>query len=391
MAKKEHAAPIQKSLDEWNAWRLKHPNLRPDLESADLHALTLRGAKLARTNLEYANLSGADLTGADLGGSELFGANLEGATLDDAQLGEATLDGAFLSGASLRGANLQGASAYGTQMVGVDLTGATLICTYLEDAKLTGATLADANLRKAVLRSTDLTGATLVRCNVYGTACWDNKLARSTQQDLCVSPDGTPAVTVDNIELAQFVYLLLNNENLRTVIDTITSKAVLILGRFTPERKAVLDTIRNELRGRNYLPIMFDFEKAQTRDFTETIKTLAGMCHFVIVDITNPKSAPLEIQATVPDYMIPFVPIIQKSEDPFSMFADIWIKYKQWVLDPLEYASIGDLISVLDEAIIQPAEQRHAELVLAKAQQMAIRRTSDYRRRETRPRQRRQR
>ena len=85
--------------------------------------------------------------------------------------------------------------------------------------------------------------------------------------------------------------------------------------------------------------------------------------------------------------MIPFVPIIHKGEDPFSMFADIWIKYKQWVLDPLEYASIGDLISVLDEAIIQPAEQRHAELVLAKAQQMGIRRTSDYRRRRARRRQ----
>jgi hypothetical protein len=73
------------------------------------------------------------------------------------------------------------------------------------------------------------------------------------------------------------------------------------------------------------------------------------------------------------------------------MFVDIWIKYKQWVLDPLEYASNGDLISVLDEAIIPPAEQRHAELVLAKAQQMAIRRTSDYRRRGARTRQRRQR
>jgi hypothetical protein len=135
---------------------------------------------------------------------------------------------------------------------------------------------------------------------------------------------------------------------------------------------------------------MFDFKKAQARDFIETIQILAGMSHFVIVDITNPKSAPLELRATVPDYMIPFVPIIQKGEDPFSMFADIWIQYKQWVLDPLEYASIGDLISVLDEAIIQPAEQRHAELVLAKAQQMRIRRTSDYRRRGAPPRQRRQ-
>jgi hypothetical protein len=50
-----------------------------------------------------------------------------------------------------------------------------------------------------------------------------------------------PIITVDNIEVAQFIYLMLHNEKIRDVIDTITSKAVLILGRFTGERKAVLD------------------------------------------------------------------------------------------------------------------------------------------------------
>ena len=35
-------------------------------------------------------------------------------------------------------------------------------------------------------------------------------------------------------------------------------KTVLILGRFTAERKAVLDALRDELRKRNYLPILFE-------------------------------------------------------------------------------------------------------------------------------------
>ena len=39
---------------------------------------------------------------------------------------------------------------------------------------------------------------------------------------------------------------------------------------------------------------------------------LAGLSRFVIADITNPRSAPLELQATVPEYMITFVPIIEK-------------------------------------------------------------------------------
>ena len=50
------------------------------------------------------------------------------------------------------------------------------------------------------------------------------------------------------------------------------------------------------------------------------MQLLAGLSRFVIVDITNPRSAPLELQATVPEYMIPFVPIIQEGEEPFAMF-----------------------------------------------------------------------
>jgi hypothetical protein len=82
------------------------------------------------------------------------------------------------------------------------------------------------------------------------------------QQNLIITEEDEPTVTVDNIEVAQFIYLMLNNQKVREVIDTITSKVVLILGRFTPERKQVLDGLRNELRKRNYLPVMFDFEKA---------------------------------------------------------------------------------------------------------------------------------
>jgi hypothetical protein len=44
---------------------------------------------------------------------------------------------------------------------------------------------------------------------------------------------------------AQFIHLLLHNEKLQRVIDTITSKVVLILGRFSVlERKQVLDALR---------------------------------------------------------------------------------------------------------------------------------------------------
>jgi hypothetical protein len=50
------------------------------------------------------------------------------------------------------------------------------------------------------------------------------------QENLIITPPGQ--ADIDNIKVAQFIYLLLNNKEIRDVIDTITSKAVLILGRF---------------------------------------------------------------------------------------------------------------------------------------------------------------
>src|SRR5262245_22398472 len=87
-------------------------------------------------------------------------------------------------------------------------------------------------------------------------------------------------VTIDNLEVGQFIYLLLNNQKIRQVIDTITSKVVVILGRFTGERKRVLDAIREELRKHDYIPVLFDFEKRASKDITGTVETRARMARF---------------------------------------------------------------------------------------------------------------
>ena len=117
-----------------------------------------------------------------------------------------------------------------------------------------------------------------------------------------------PPIQVDDLEVAQFIYLLLNRERLRKVITTLGEKAVLILGRFT-ERRDLLDGIANELRSSGYLPIIFDFKRPTNLDLTETVRILAGLSRFVIADITNPSSVPLETLAILTDYMVPFVTI----------------------------------------------------------------------------------
>ena len=220
MANEEHVAILKQSVDAWNAWRKENPDIRPDL----------RGAILSGANLREADLSGANLREADLSGANLVGAIVVSANLSEANL----------SGADHHGANLSGASFYMANLSGADLRGANLYGTTLVDTNLAGA---------------DFTG-----CYIYGVSAWHLTLERAKQQNLVITPEDEPTVTVDNIEVAQFIYLLLHNQKVREVIDTITSKAVLILGRFTDERKAVLDALREELRKHNYLPILFDFE-----------------------------------------------------------------------------------------------------------------------------------
>jgi hypothetical protein len=153
----------------------------------------------------------------------------------------------------------------------------------------------------------------------------------------------------------------LNNARIRGVLDSVTSKAVLILGRFTSERKATLDALRDALRDRNYLPIVFDFEKPDSRDLTETVSTLAHLSRFVIADLTDPKSIPQELTSIVPRLLsVPIRPLLLGSQNEWAMFRDL-ARYPQ-VIAPLHYTNDAQLIAVLEQDVIGPAEAKVAQL-----------------------------
>ena len=61
-----------------------------------------------------------------------------------------------------------------------------------------------------------LTGADLTGCRIYGVSAQCLKLEGAKQQYLVVTSYGEPEITVDNIEVAQFVYLLLQTRRFAT-------------------------------------------------------------------------------------------------------------------------------------------------------------------------------
>jgi hypothetical protein len=145
------------------------------------------------------------------------------------------------------------------------------------------------------------------------------------------------------------------------VIDTITSKVVLILGSFLPERKVILDAIRDALRARNYLPIVFDFAKPASRDVTETVSILAHLARFVIADITDARSIPQELECIVPNLpSVPVQPLVKRSSREYGMFEHF--KRYPWVLQIYPYEDIDDLLESLPEKVISPAEAKWKEL-----------------------------
>ncbi|MDZ7262821.1 MAG: pentapeptide repeat-containing protein, partial [candidate division KSB1 bacterium] len=321
--------------------REKNPEIIPDLSKLDLGKV---------------NLSGADLHKA-----KLYGTNLCEARLLKANLCWADLCNAELSKADLRYAILIGAKFLKAKVIRANFSNAILSGADLSKANFMGANLSNADLQEAILVNTNLEGANLTGCSIYGISAWGVKLTAAKQKNLLITPAGEPKITVDNLEVAQFIYLLLHNEKIRDVIDTIGKKAVLILGRFTPDREVILDAIKEELRKRDYLPILFKFEGPSSRDKTETISILAHLSRFIIADITDARSVPQELQAIVPNLpSVPVQPLLQTSKDEYGLFEHF--RNYPWVLAIHRYKDLNDLLTAFGEKVIASAETKVLEI-----------------------------
>ena len=337
-----------------------------DFSRSSMECAILSQADLRHANLQQCGLDGADLTGADLTSAILFHARLCGADLTDAKLIKARLEDAFLYCATLCRADLSNAELVKADFCEADLTNAVLTKAmlheaYFGEADLSGADLSGACLEQASFVKTNLCGANLDESQVYGISVWDADLKNTSQKNLLLRGEGGFSVTVSNLAVAQFIYFLWRNKDLRQVIDAVTAKVVLILGRFTPERKRVLDNIREALNQGNFCPVLFDFPEPASRDKTETISLLAQLSRFIIVDLTDPRSVPQELATIVPNLRsVPVLPIIENPQVEYGMFPDFGAY--PWVLPVHHYNNTDDLLACLRNKLILLAENKARQL-----------------------------
>lgn len=327
MAKLEHEKRLRLGRVAWNGWRKESSDI-PDLG----------GAKLARRDL-----SGYDLSGADL----------ERTLLVDAQLRRCDLRGANLSHCTARFATLSAA-----KLQGADLRGADLRCASLRRAQLQGANLGGAILRFTSLVEASVDGATLKGAEIYGISAWNLKGEPADQSGMIIQADAKAiATTADDLDTAQLLSLLLDNPKIADIIDTTSRRTVLLLGRFTPKRKRVLNALKDSLLQRNFVPVMFDFAGPSGRDLTETVASLAHMACFVIADLSGAKSIPQELSYIVP-YLpsVPVVPLLQRGNRGYAMFEHF--RRYPWVLEPVRYDDQEHLLAILQKEVLSPAYLR---------------------------------
>ncbi|MGB0849054.1 MAG: pentapeptide repeat-containing protein [Thiolinea sp.] len=364
---------LRQGVGYWNQWRDDNPEIRPRLADIDLSAMDLSGvdfvnADLRRSNLNHTILREADLRGANLISADLRHADLSKANLKKARLQKAQLSGAKLESVYARSADMTKVVAcdtnfYKAYLRGVEFIEADLRRAILRRSVLRGATLTSANMQQTDLREVNLVGANLHGADIseawaYGISTWDTALDGIKQEDILISRQEQPTITVDNLEVAQFIHLLINGRKLRDALDTINSKVVLILGRFTTERKAVLDAIRKEMRQRDFVPLIFDFDKPSTRDTLETISTLAHIARFVIADLTEAKSVLQELQAIVPNLpSVPVQPILAEYDALPGMIDHFQNRRNVNFLPVYRYQDTASLLANIEDAVMRPAEQ----------------------------------
>lgn len=253
-----------------------------------------------------------------------------------------------------------------------------------------GSILTNCIFKHCILEKLDLYGASLINsefydssiidCDIFGANIWSIKTENTVQRDLKMpykeqkNDSDKEQITIDDIELGNIVYLLAVNSNFTKFIDQSKSSFVLVLGRFG-ENITRLNSIKKKLREEKFSPIVFDFKSPNTLDLIEVIILLSLLSKFIIVDLSEPRSVPAELQSILSTLMIPVVPILYKRSTVYGTYS-FTNRYK-WVLPVLVFDDIKDVLSIFRKAIIDPANKVYEEILEIKNKTTGMRDVKD--------------
>ena len=152
--------------------------------------------------------------------------------------------------------------------------------------------------------------------------------------------------------------MLVNNERIRDAIDTLGKKSVLLLGRFTGPGWTILQDLKDGLRSRGFVPILFTFLPEQRKSRLDTVETLTLLSRMVIAEITDPRAV-IGGLARIERHMtrVPVALLIREPEAPDPMLDGVLAAR----VTLHSYRNMSHLRELLQGAILPSAESHATE------------------------------
>ena len=358
---RDHIRLLKRGVTAWNQWRLENPFIQPDLSGIDLAGAQLSGINLSRTFLIGANFEKADLTNARFDEANLIAATLKEANLSGALLSSSTLTFTNFDLANLTSAFLSDARCFRASFLGATLVNASLTESSFFETDLSGADLRECRFNYSRWVSSSFRNANLSNCRVHGLTAFNIDLSNALQRNLSISSPGEPSILVDNVDFAQFVFMILQTQLLHHLVSSIVARVVLVIGDFIPSRTSVLNALREELRTQNYAPVVVQFPDSRKGEEPDKIAILSRLAKFIITDVPNSHDSTHQLKDLMAKVNIPIQLIHQGTKQQYEAL-------RQQIESPLllrgsSYMDADELSALLRDRVIAEAESRAQELL----------------------------
>ena len=203
---------LNSGVEVWNNWRNSDEGRDVDLSDIDFvsdcpkverfyNLPEFNNYNFSRMNINRASLRNGmfidcNFSGSDLCFSDLVDSYCQKCDFSRARLNVSRIGSAIFENCDFSNADLSYCSA--------------------EETSFKGSKLVDTNLSKMSLVKTDFSNAQIDGACAYGVSVWDINLKGCKQRNITIS-ESKGSITVPNLELAQFIALLLNSKKLRQV------------------------------------------------------------------------------------------------------------------------------------------------------------------------------
>jgi len=303
----------------WEKFLRDFPYSHEVKNNRDLRYINLSFEKFEKIRFKYfekgellgPDFSYADLTGADFLSADLMYSDFEGSIIKDTEFHSSLLMASNFKNSIINKSSFFGANIWASNF--------------------NSAIIRDSDFYGCNLSNVDLSNAEISNCYIYGISAWGikrNDLTKTSNLIITSMYSESAKITVDDIELAQFISLVMDNKKISNLINSMRTKSVLILGSFDNKTKLVLDRIKEVIPNYNLIPIVFDFIPSEKQDLIETVKTIALLSSFVIVDLSIPAGQLHELASIVRDTYIPFATIANEDSKQTIMLNEF--KHQYW-------------------------------------------------------------